>query len=73
MTASKNKQSDVSEIIEDAEVELSSLEEAFLRVRHGISASDQPLQKKTRDPKLLARLLELERNIIQRAQKLAKK
>jgi hypothetical protein len=43
-------------------------EEIVLRLRQGIAvADDEILEKKTNDPELLARLLELERAIIKKA------
>lgn len=47
---------------------LSPQEEAVLRIKKGISgADDEVLERKTKDPELLARLLELERAIIKKA------
>lgn len=49
--------------------DLSSSEETVLRLSHGLGANDQTrLKKKTDDPQLLARLLELEKTIMLKAQ-----
>ena len=54
--------------IDGDEATLSAQEEAVIRLKRGIGAKDdQILTRKTSNPELLARLLELERAIIKKA------
>lgn len=55
-------------VIHDDENLLSAQEESVLRLKNGLVAEkDEVLSRKTNDPELLARLLELERSIINKA------
>ncbi len=49
------------------ELSLSPQEEQVLRMHEGVTFKEEILERKTKDPELLARLLELEQAIYRRA------
>lgn len=69
VATSNKKNLDLKNVIDDEELDFSSSEDAVFRLREGIAAKpDKKLKRKTDDPELLQRLLELERAIIKRAE-----
>jgi|HubBroStandDraft_6_1064221.scaffolds.fasta_scaffold888366_2 hypothetical protein len=68
MTTSKKNHGDPNGLITVEAKSLSNLEEIIYRCHCGVSLDEQaPLKKKSTNKAILARLLELERKIIERA------